>query len=420
MNNILEAEIDRDVLDAAIEAVYRNTGIQLKAAPGKKKGDRTIDAEITIEGYKKIRFAAEIKKWAQQANFGAIVNQVKQLPGKGMLVADYVDPKMADRLRELEIPYIDTVGNIFIDEKPLYILVKITRGQASRYYETQGILPAKAKGQAFNPTGLKVLYLFLTDQKMLNAPYREIAARANVALGTVSKVIDDLKQGGFLIDVNPKERRLTRIRKLLDKWCQAYVEKLRPKLAVGTFTAENPLWWRKLEKDITHYGARFGGEVAVYEMAGYLTPEEVIIYLENGDGAELFKQQRFRKDPKGNIHVYKAFWNKKEAGENGNPNLVDPIIVYADLIGSGDIRNIDAAEELMGEEGLDGLILEYCPRHRRITHPDTSNLGRDGAELSCCRCHGKGPRDALRIQCADSSRDQGSGFCYPNSRLGNV
>jgi hypothetical protein len=95
----VKAEIEQDILDAAIEAVYRTTGIKLKAAPEKKKGDRAIDAEITIEGYKKARFAAEIKKWAQQANFGAIVNQVRQLPGKGMLVADYINPRMADRLR---------------------------------------------------------------------------------------------------------------------------------------------------------------------------------------------------------------------------------------------------------------------------------------------------------------------------------
>ena len=60
------AELEQVVLDAAIEAVYRNTGIQLKAAPGKKKGGRTIDAEITVEGYRKARFAAE-----QAAGFAA-------------------------------------------------------------------------------------------------------------------------------------------------------------------------------------------------------------------------------------------------------------------------------------------------------------------------------------------------------------
>jgi len=346
----VETEIERDVLDAAIEAVYRNTGIKLKAAPVKKKGARAIDAEITIEGYKKARFTAEIKKWAQQANFGAIVNQVKQLPGKGMLVADYVNPRMADRLRELEIPYIDTVGNVYINEKPIYVFVKTTRAQANQEKNLKGLLKHKPQGRAFYPTGLKVVYEFIKDEKVLNAPYREIAAKADVALGTIGWVINDLKQGGYLIEIGPKNRRLKRKRRLLDKWVDAYLEKLRPKLLVGTFRAENPQWWKKAENKITTYGAKWGGEVAACEMTGYLTPQEVTIYLETGDGATLFKDHRFRKDPDGDIHVYRAFWKQDEAVDELRTNFVNPLIAYADLIGTGDVRNLEAAEDLLGEE----------------------------------------------------------------------
>jgi hypothetical protein len=343
-------ETEKSMLDAAIAAVYRTAGIQLKVKPETKKGKRVIDAEITIEGYNKPRFAAEIKKWAQQANFGAIVNQVKQLPGKGMLVADYVNPMMAERLREMDIPYIDTVGNVFINEKPLYILVKTTRGQANELHNVQGILKTKAQGQAFNPTGVKVVYQFLTNEKMINAPYREIASNAEVALGTIGWVIKDLKQGGFLLDLGPRKRRLARKRKLLDKWVDAYLEKLRPKLFVGTFRAENPQWWKKAENKITTYGAKWGGEVAAYAMTGYLTPQEATIYLETGNGATLFNEHRFRKDPLGDIHVYRAFWKKEEAIDELETNFVNPLIAYADLVGTGDVRNLEAAEELLGEE----------------------------------------------------------------------
>lgn len=346
------------LLDAAITAVNRTANIKLKATTGAKIENKQIDAEITIEGYKKIHFAAEVKPWVQQANFGALVNQVKQLPGKGILVADYVNPTMADKLRDLDIPYIDAVGNAYINEKPIYILVKMTKGQANEIDNLKGLMNTQTRGRAFNPAGLKVVYLFLTDGKMLNAPYREIAYKADVALGAIGEVIKDLKQGGYLIDIKDKARRLTRKEKLLEKWVDAYLEKLRPKLEVGTFKAENPMWWRRVKNDITNYGAKFGGEVATHEIAGYITPQEITIYLEDGDGADLFKEYKFKKDPKGDIHVYRAFWS----GERNTPKIdetdfVNPLITYADLIGTGDIRNLEAAEELLGDE-FAGLILE--------------------------------------------------------------
>ena len=345
-----KTEIERNVLDAAIAAVYRTTGIKIKATPQKKKGGELVDAELTIDGYKKARFNAEIKKWAQQANFGAIVNQVKQMPGKGMLVADYVNPKMADRLRELEIPYIDTVGNVFIDEKPLYIFIKTTKTQANHEGNLKEQTKTKAPGRAFNPAGLKVVYEFIKDEKILNAPYREIAVKADVALGTIGCVINDLKQGGYLVEIGQKNRRLKRKRRLLDKWVDGYLEKLRPKLVVGTFRAENPQWWKNVEKKITTYGAKWGGEVATYAMTGYITPQDVTVYIETGDGATLFKDHRFRKDPNGDIHVYRAFWKQEEAVNELHANLVNPIIAYADLVGTGDVRNLEAAEDLLGEE----------------------------------------------------------------------
>ena len=351
-------EKEQYLLDAAITAVNRTANIKLKATTGPEIKNKQVDAEITIEGYKKIHFAAEVKLWVQQANFGALVNQIRQLPGKGILVADYVNPIMADKLRDLDIPYIDAVGNAYINEKPIYILVKMTKGQANEQANLKGLMNTQTRGRAFNPTGIKVVYLFLTDGKMLNAPYREIANKAGVALGAIGEVIKDLKQGGYLVDIKGKARRLTRKEKWLEKWVDAYLEKLRPKLEVGTFKAENPMWWKKVESDITTHGAKFGGEVAAHKIAGYLIPQEITIYLETGDGTDLFKDYRFRKDPKGDIHVYRAFWSiDRNTPKIRETDFVNPLITYADLIGTGDIRNLEAAEELIGDE-FAGLILE--------------------------------------------------------------
>jgi hypothetical protein len=48
--------------------------------------------------------------------------------------------------------------------------------------------------------------------------------------------------------------------------------------------------------------------------------------------------------------VYRAFWRKGEAGDELYPGFVEPLIAYADLVGTGDTRNLEAAEKLLGEE----------------------------------------------------------------------
>ena len=112
---------EQQLLQMAIEAFYRQTGLQLRAQAGDLDiGGRGIDAIVEVEGYKALRFTAEVKKWAQQKNMGAMLEQVRQLPGKGMLVADYVNPNMADKMREMDIPFVDTAGNAYINEKPLW------------------------------------------------------------------------------------------------------------------------------------------------------------------------------------------------------------------------------------------------------------------------------------------------------------
>ena len=345
-----QEKLERTVLEAAIAAVYRTAGIKLKAQTEIKRRNMVLDAEIKIEGHKKARFTVEVKKWAQQANFGAMVNQVQQLPGKGMLVADYVDPMMADRLRDLEIPYIDTVGNAYINEKPLYVLVKTTRAQANKEHNLQGLLKTQQQGRAFNPTGLKVVYAFMKNENLLNVPYREIAEKVDVALGTVGWVINDLKQGKFLIEIRPKKRRLKNKKQLLDKWVDAYLEKLRPKLFVGTYRVDNEYWWQELDYRITEYDAQWGGEVAAAMLTGYLKPEEAIVYLPKHGGDKMFRDQRFRKDPVGNIHVFRAFWERDPGNQDDILDTVDPIIVYADLIGNGDVRNIETARILYQNE----------------------------------------------------------------------
>ncbi len=59
----------------------------------------------------------------------------------------------------------------------------------------------------------------------------------------VSQAMDDLKDKNFLAG-SGGERRRRRTKGLLEEWCIAYRDRLRPELVRGLYQAADPEWWR--------------------------------------------------------------------------------------------------------------------------------------------------------------------------------
>ncbi|GAB5452787.1 MAG: type IV toxin-antitoxin system AbiEi family antitoxin [Halioglobus sp.] len=336
---------EAEVLDQAIEAFGKETGLRLLVIQREVfLNGHYIDAEIELpEGGKRV--FVEVKKWAQHANVGALVDQVKRLPGEGLLVADYVNPKMAKRLKDLKVQFIDAAGNAFVNQLPLYVYVtgkKQREDKKTRHEMTN---------RAFDVAGLKVIFGLLCDAELVDAPYRVIAEETGVALGTVGGIVNDLKDAGYILDRGGKRgRKLVNQRRLLDRWVEAYPEKLRPKLRVGDFINDDPYWWEDFH--LEQFGAYWGGEVAAAKYVGYLKPEVITIYLPEHTGAQLMGKARLRKavertlDDPGIVRIYRPFW----PGEKENKfrtvkgeQIVHPILIYADLLATGDGRNLETA-----------------------------------------------------------------------------
>ena len=90
-----------------------------------------------------------------------------------------------------------------------------------------------------------------------------------------------------------------------------------------------------------------GGETAAAILTNYLKPERVTIYAKRPLG-RLILQNRLIRDPQGNIDLLEAFWG---TGYNWHPfNLAHPILIYADLLATGDPRNIEPANLLYDQE----------------------------------------------------------------------
>lgn len=329
---------EHELLAGAIEQVRRQTGIRLVVLGDEiGTGDQVVDAIIEVEGFAALRFVAVLKKWAPQASFDALIGQVRAVPGKGMLVADYVNPNMADRLRALNIPFIDTVGNALINEKPLHVFIKGNKPTR---------LPAmESRGRAFKPGGLRIVHALFTAPELLNASYRDIADVSGVALGTVGQVLQDLKQGGFLVEPRKMQRRLELRKRLFDRWVEAYLESFRPRLLLGRYTSGQADWWKSV--DIRQYGAVWGGEIAVAKTTRYMNPQRATVYLEQGDYPQLPASLRLQPDDTGEIALYRMFWKQREG------DMADAMVVYADLVGSVDPRNIEVARVFYGEAAGD-------------------------------------------------------------------
>jgi len=129
--------------------------------------------------------------------------------------------------------------------------------------------------RALNPAGLHVTFALLCRPELIRANYREIAAAARVALGTVGPVMKDLEARGFLRLKTGTERNLLDPERMLQEWVTHYPTTLRPKLNPRRFQADPE---QIHQTKIKQHNAYWGGEVAAEKLTHFLKPTHFTIY----------------------------------------------------------------------------------------------------------------------------------------------
>jgi len=337
---------EHEIIRQALEIFNSGTPFNAEELPPVVAGGFVPDVVIrVIADQVTWRFPAVVKRNISPATIGAAIGRLAPVLPEGLLLTRYVTPDMADNLRSKGVQFLDTAGNAYLNAPPLFIFVKGNRPAAA--------VGAEKKKRAFLPSGLQVLFALLLRPGLINAPYREIANVADVALGTVGWVIRDLKELGYLVEMGARGRRLTRKAELLDRWVTAYPEQLRPKLGIGRFRAANPDW-QEQAGNLALFGACWGGEPAAARMTGLLKPQAVTVYVWQ-EVNEFILHNKLRKDPQGDIEILKAFWGEAMQKEYGDQ--APPLVVYADLLATADPRNIETANVLYGQD-ISGLVRE--------------------------------------------------------------
>ncbi len=335
---------DLALLQRAFDALRRTTGFEGRLVATQVTGEegQRADAvvEIIAEG-QRYQYVAEIKRVDRFATLGIIKHQLDQYNKPGLLVAPHITPEVAEHCRELHIPFIDTTGNAYLHAPGLLVFVK---GQRARL---ENLPREDMTPRAGTATALRVIFVLLCRQKLLNAPYREIVRAAGVALGAVGWVFYDLQTRGYTTGGTRKgDHRLLEPQRLLEEWVTNYPIRLRPKLHPKRFRATTPDWWQHV--DVTTYSAQWGGEVAAAKLTGYLKPATMTLYIRPGQEREnvtrLVATHRLRADPTGDIEMLDTFWDFP--ADPDQPDVVPPILAYADLMATHDSRNLDAARLL--------------------------------------------------------------------------
>lgn len=340
-------------LDRTLEALKQTTGLEGRVIA--RQAETGIDeragalVEIGTDGQCH-RYLVDAKTRVDRlTTLGHLKARLDLFGERHLLFAPYITTNIAKRCRQLDIAFLDTVGNAYLQAPGLYIFIA---GE-----KPEGLNPQPLRiGRGGTATALRVVFVLLCKPKLLNAPYRDIVDAAGVALGAVGWVFYDLKARGLVAGGrNYHTRRFLEPIRIFDEWVTNFPIKLRPKLNLQRFKAPNPDWWQKA--NLTHIGAFWGGDVAAARLTDYLKPETCTIYLDRHQGRtalkELVATHRLRADPDGNVEVLDKFWNLLP--DPKYPDLAPPILIYADLVATLNPRNLEVAK-LIREQCIDNAL----------------------------------------------------------------
>ncbi|NML67858.1 hypothetical protein HHL22_21870 [Hymenobacter sp. RP-2-7] len=288
---------------------------------------------------------AEFSLLAQPGWRGATAG-LRELAPHEVLVAPYVSEAMGTRLRAQGTCYLDRAGNAWLTEGT-HLTTVLVQGRAKpREVRAAGSL-------LLGKMGLHLLPHLLTEPQLVRESYRTIAARVGLPIATIGWLLVSLQAQRYLVPETP--RRLVELAELRHRWVAAYGETVRPKLVAGQYRWLEPTLklgrhgWQQVPLPA---GRHWGGEPAAHLLAahllldGYLLPQDFTLYSSATRG-ELMRTMRLVPDPNGVVQVLVTPAGTQPPAPR--PDCVFPLLVYADLLLSGDPRNREVARMLAAE-----------------------------------------------------------------------
>lgn len=255
-----------------------------------------------------------------------------------VLITRALSAVMADQCRQLGIQFLDSAGNCYLNQPGLFVLVSGQKDAAANHVATlRGLTPA----------ALRLMFAVLGKPSLLGTTVRHMADVAAISHGAAGTALRMLEETGLIGKNTTGQRMLVAPGRWLDAWTEGYLGRLRPKLDTYRMSAPIPLA-STLDglSPALHEMIKYGGETAAANLALGLKPGALTLYIDMRQPhvmRDLVQELKLRRDSAGKIELVEMFWNTRELPSF--PNVPDALI-YADLIGSGDERNLEIAATL--------------------------------------------------------------------------
>jgi hypothetical protein len=323
---------EKYILEEAINSLLKYTYIQAVVKDGRLRRDAIL--EIAKE-----EFVVGTKPEITKGNKGIVLAQLKEVSRENnlpiILLTKYIPTEIAKEYVNEGVFYLDVAGNCNIRQNNLVLLVegkKIER------------MAKVNQPRAFQEAGIKLIFLFLVDPEKAQLTYRELAERANISLGSVGTIMQELIDLNFILKTK-QTMKLKNTKELLNRWIIAYHDVLRPRLLMRHMRfvrPENYTKWKEINLNEPDGHAFWGGEPGANLLTNYLHPGVFTIYTYRN--WQSFKDIGLVPDETGNVEVLVIFWSPETC--LGIP----PVLIYADLMSSGSDRNIETANMILKNE----------------------------------------------------------------------
>lgn len=321
------------LLEEVKDKLLENVGITISYSDSKRESN-------SVAQIKEERFIVDVKPEITQGNRGVVLQQLKDASREEnlpvLLITKYIPSTIAKSFVEEGINYIDTAGNCNIQHNNILLIVEGKKTER---------LPKTNQARAFQEAGIKLIYCLLVNPDNINKSFRELSELSQISLGSVSTIIQELVESKFLLKTKNKRVLKNKI-DLLMRWVVAYNDVLRPKLFIKRMNFINKSEhsnWSSLNLSAISEKSLWGGECAAAYMTKNLTPANFTIYTD-ATWQSVGKSLKLIPDDNGKIEILRLFYDIEK------DYTVSPLLTYADLMGSGDSRNIETAEIILNNE----------------------------------------------------------------------
>ncbi|MBN9385119.1 MAG: hypothetical protein J0H74_30465 [Chitinophagaceae bacterium] len=327
---------ERQILEDAMLKLREYTGLHVEI--GKPEG--TI-ITLTIG---KIQFLTTVRTAISVGNKSSVVsilNNISEQEKKPVLIiAGYIPSEIAKEYTANSINYLDIAGNCSIRYNDLILQIEGKKREK---------IAKVNQARAFQEAGVKIIFHLLKNPENIQLTYRELAQLADVSLGSVGNVMQELIELNFILTTN-KGKILKNTSQLLDRWVAAYHDVLRPRLFLKKMRFTNPdqyYKWETLALKDADGMVLWGGEPAASELTNYISPEKFTIYT-NNSWQSLMQDLHLLPDENGSIEVLNMFW--KDEDKPRKQYIVPSLLIYADLMAGNISRNIETAKIVLENE----------------------------------------------------------------------